>query len=260
MSRICHAGSPRTAAGIFREILKRAASCSCHAGPGARGAVVFADRNQAGKLLGAELARRRRRTPLVLGVPCGGVPVARAVARAVGGELDVVLAGRLEAPHCPECAIGAATCTGHVFPRGCACACAVAADGDEFLSALDGCVRLLRMREALYRIMRPGCVVAGREVIVVDDGAVSGATLAAALNALRAERPARLTAALPIAGAGALQLARALADEVVVLERTERPPILAGWYRDFPAVMDEQVAGILARAAVPHVSRRRAQA
>ncbi len=207
----------------------------------------YADRRDAGRQLGAALERFRSTNPVILGVPRGGVVIAEEVRAAIGGDLDLVVARKLGAPGNPELAIGA-----------------VAADGvpyvDEYLARRLGVTpdrleaEVVRQTEEVHRRLaeyrgdRPPVEIAGRAVIVVDDGVATGATLRTALRQVRRQQPAELCCAVPVGPEDTLLHLGEDVDEVVC---PLRPPIFRAvgeWYDDFRQVSDAAVMEILARA------------
>lgn len=199
----------------------------------------FHDRADAGRQLAGALAPFRGRRPLVLAIPRGGVPLGRAIADALGGDLDVVLVHKLGAPGNPEYAIGAVDETGGVE-----LAPAAARVPQDFLAA-----EVAHQRAALVaRRHRYGGALsdpAGRVVIVVDDGIATGSTLKAALRLLRQRDPGELVAAIPVAPPEALPALRELADEVVCLCAPDDFMAVGQYYADFGQVEDEEVAALL---------------
>lgn len=206
-------------------------------------APFFQDREQAGHELAQALARFGHRHPLVLGIPRGGMPVARVVADALGGELDVLLVRKLGAPGNPELAIGAIDESGHIGLT------EFADPGLEDSAYLRSEARrqweLIRERRARYRPGRAALEMAGRTVIVVDDGLATGATMTAALRFARAAGPARLVCAVPVASRESLADVAALADEVECLATPSPFHAVGLYYRDFSPVQDEQVIALL---------------
>lgn len=213
----------------------------------------FENRARAAEILGRRLAAYRGRRPLVLAIPRGAVPMGRIVAEALDGDLDVVLVRKLRAPHNPELAIGSIDETGAVYldpdTRGLWTEAHLEAEKRAQIATL-------RERRALYGRLGPPLDVAGRIVIVVDDGVATGSTMIAALRAVRARRPARLVAAMAVASAQALAVIEREADEVVCLEV---PPMLYAiglHFRDFSQVTDNEVVAILGEARqTPAASR-----
>lgn len=205
---------------------------------------LFKDRKEAGLLLAERLQPWRRRRPLILAIPRGAVPIAKIIADRLDAELDVVLVRKLSSPLDPEFALGAIDERGrrHLSPD-------VAPD-DAGLAWMEQQAQrelaLMRQRRAAYSGSRPPADPCGRVLIVVDDGMATGATMAAALRALRAELPLELVAATPVAAPAALQLVGALADRTVCLEAPMRFIAVSRHYRDFPQVGEEEVVALLA--------------
>jgi predicted phosphoribosyltransferase len=211
----------------------------------------FADRTAAGRALAARLADRAGPDVVVLGLPRGGVVVAAEVARALGGTLDVVLVRKIGVPWQPELAMGAIAAVDEdvetvreerVLAR-------VAVNEEAFARAREREVAELRRREATYRPDRPATPLAGRPVIVVDDGLATGSTMRAAVAAVRRQRPARLTVAVPVASPFACKRIAAEVDEVVCLWAPASFSAVGQGYDDFRATTDEEVRAALDGAA-----------
>ncbi|MDQ3809663.1 MAG: phosphoribosyltransferase, partial [Chloroflexota bacterium] len=187
---------------------------------------LFRDRTDAAAQLAERLARYHGQDVLVLGIPRGGVPVAAEVARRLDGQCDVVVARKLGAPAQPELGIGAVTASG-----GCYLDASLAADAQasaEFVErAIAREVAEARRQEQRYRAGRPPPRVQGRIVIVVDDGLATGATMRAALRAVREAGPARVVTAVPVAPAETCERLCAEADEVVAVHQP-RPFLAVG--------------------------------
>lgn len=201
---------------------------------------LFRDRIEAGDVLAKSLAGYRGRNTLVVGIPRGGVVVAAEIARQLEAELDVVVARKLGAPGQPELAIGAVTADGGRFLN------------DEMMVALqiapsylDAVTRVqmteARHRETWLRNLRPAAPIAGRTVILVDDGLATGATVRAAARALRQHGPARLIVAVPVGTPEACDAVRSDADEVVCSLQPEPFGAVGLYYEHFEPVEDEQV-------------------
>ncbi len=203
----------------------------------------FDNREHAARLLAEKLAAYRGRRPLVLGIPRGAIPMAKIIADALGGDLDVVLVHKLGAPSNPELAIGAVDETGHVYLNEEAWELGVEEGYIE--KEKQAQLAMLRQRRARYTPVRPPLDPAGRIVIVVDNGIATGASMIAALRAVRAMHPAKLIAAVAVAPAETVTRIRAEADEVVCLYAPECFYAVGQFFVDFSPVSDEQVIALL---------------
>lgn len=214
---------------------------------------MFDDRRDAGRRLAPLVASLAEEDPIVVGLPRGGVPVAREIADVLGAPLDVLTVRKLGAPWNPELAIGA-----------------VAEDEtvvlDEALLRAEGVTRAqldrelenerieLHRRMALYRGGRPKLDVTGRTVIVVDDGLATGQTALAAVRVLRRRGAARIVVAVPVGSREAAASLREEADDLICHTLPERLHSVGAWYRDFSPTTDDEVAAVLPRdhrATVP---------
>ncbi|MFZ5781657.1 MAG: phosphoribosyltransferase [Pseudomonadota bacterium] len=212
----------------------------------------FRDRTDAGQRLAAALAGYRHQHPIVLALPRGGVQVAARVAQALNAPLDLLLVRKIGVPWQPELAMGAVV------------------DGDEPIvvrneTVIAGCsvepaafdaVREREMaeierRRRLYLGDRPRAGIAGRTVIVVDDGVATGATTRAALRSVAARKPRKLVLAVPVGPADTVAALRDEVDEVVCLEMPEDFRAIGLHYGDFAQVGDEEVRRLLAQAPAP---------
>lgn len=204
---------------------------------------MFKDRLHAAQLLAERLLRYRGQSPLVLAIPRGAVPMGVLLAQELAGELDVVLVHKLCAPFQPELAIGAIDESGHatLAPH----AASVGATPAYITAEKGRQSRVLQQRRRLYRPYRPAVPVQGRVVIVVDDGMATGATMVAALTAVRRGHPARLVCAVPVASGEALAIVQPLTDETLCLSVPPLFQAVAPFYEDFPQVSDEEVARCL---------------
>ncbi len=208
----------------------------------------FSDRAAAGGALAAELEPLKGQSAVVLGIPRGGIIVARELAGELDAELDVVLSRKLRTPGFSELAMGS-----------------VSEDGTVFLN--DSVVRELGVsqpfiarekevqmaeierRRELIREIRQKVPLAGRAVVITDDGVATGATFQAAIWSARQERPAQLIAAVPV---GAEDTVRRLADDVDEMVCLRAPPLFAAvgqFYEDFEPVADAEVIEILGQEA-----------
>src|SRR5882724_8798784 len=211
----------------------------------------FRDRSEAGRLLASKLAAYVNQPDvLVLALPRGGVPVAYEVARALGAPLDVFVVRKLGVPGHEELAMGAVATGG------------VRVLNDQVVRALhipdyviDAVAsreqQELARRERLYRGGRPPPDVGGRTAILVDDGLATGATMFAAIEALRKQNPARIVVAVPTASPDTSEEMKRRADEVICAITPEPFHAVGRWYRDFSQTTDEEVADLLAQQSTP---------
>jgi predicted phosphoribosyltransferase len=210
---------------------------------------VYRDRHDAGKRL-AELLRAYAHRPdvLVLALPRGGVPVAYEVARALNAPLDVFIVRKLGVPGHEEFAMGAIASGGvRVLNDDVIHALHIPEQVVEAVATREQ--RELERRERLYRDGRPAPDVKGHTVILIDDGLATGATMRAALQALRQRGPARLIVAVPVAAPSTCLELRSEADDVICA-RTPDPFFGVGWwYQNFEQTSDEEVHNLLAQAA-----------
>lgn len=213
----------------------------------------YRDRTDAAQQLAGALAEYRGRHPLVLAIPRGALPMGRVLADALDGDLDVVLVHKLGAPGNPEFAVGAVDERGSVWLAPHAASAGANAAYVERESARQ--LAQIRERRQRYRGGAPSLDAAGRIAIVVDDGLATGATMAAALRAVRAQGPTRLICAVPVAAHDSLAQVKPLADEVVCLATPLDFYAVGAFYQHFPPVDDDEVAALLgapsAGAAVP---------
>jgi putative phosphoribosyl transferase len=208
----------------------------------------FRDRTEAGKLLATQLAAYAdRQDVIVLALPRGGVPVAFEIAQALHAPLDVIIVRKLGVPGQEELAMGAIATGGiRILNK----------DVVQFLGIPDEVIdkiaaqelQELERRERLFRGERPAYDVGGRTVILVDDGIATGATMHAAVAALKQRQPARIIIAVPTAAPSTCDEFAVEVDEIVCVIRPE-PFIAVGyWYRQFSQTSDEEVRSLLEQA------------
>jgi putative phosphoribosyl transferase len=204
---------------------------------------MFADRADAGRRLGAALARYRDQSPVILALPRGGVPVGLEVARALGAPLDVIVVRKLGAPGHEELAVGAIAAGAAYVDWPIVRQLGVSQSYLEQVTAAEE--RELERREQAYRQGRAALPVEGRTVILVDDGLATGATLRAAIAALRQRHPARLVVAVPVGAPESVARLREAADDVICLEQPPDFRAVSLTYRDFSATSDTEVVDCL---------------
>ena len=206
--------------------------------------LIFDSRIDAARKLAKALSHYRSRSPLVLAIPRGAVPMGRVIADELDGELDVVLVRKLRSPFNPEFAVGSIDETGwaYIAPH------AAGAGADEKYLAREKAdqMEILRKRRAQYTPKRAPIDPRGRIAIVVDDGLATGSTMIAALHAARSKEPERLVCAVPVAAADSLERVTPYADETVCLESPPEFFAVGQFYREFPQVEDEEVVALLA--------------
>jgi len=215
-----------------------------------KASVRFRDRVEAGRRLAAALERYAGRPKLlVLALPRGGVPVGYQVARALNAPLDIMLVRKLGVPGHEELAMGA------IAPGG------IRILSDEVIAAFAVTQRdiaaiaaqqqdELDRQEETYRDGRPPPIIRDRTVVLVDDGLATGSTMRAAALAIRAQEPAHLVVAVPVAPAETCAALKREADEVICLISPEPFFAVGNWYEDFAQVDDDEVHQLLERATL----------
>ena len=205
----------------------------------------FRDRADAGRALAARLSHLTGRDDVVvLGLPRGGVPVAHEVASALGAPLEVLVARKLGVPGQSELAMGAVAAGGvRVLHRVVVDALGVRPEVVEHVALREEAE--VARREESYRKGRPPLDVAGRVVVVVDDGLATGSTMRAAVAALRTMAPQRIVVAVPVGARETCQELATEADEVVCLETPAAFRAVGQWYDDFSQTTDDQIRALL---------------
>ena len=209
---------------------------------------IFIDRRDAGRRLAGAIADKGIRDHLlVLGLPRGGIPVAYEVAKELKAPLDVWLVRKLGVPGHEELAMGALASGGaRILNDDVVRSIGVRPEGVKAVVTKE--LKELQRRERQYRGDRPLPVIEDKTVIVVDDGLATGASMKAALKALRSQNPSRLIVAVPV---GAPDMCRALsreADEVICLLQPKFFNAVGNWYQDFSQTTDQQVQELLAES------------
>ena len=203
----------------------------------------FKNRDEAATLLAGRLAAYKGQNPLVLGVPRGAMPMARIIAEALGGDLDVVLVRKLRAPGQPELAIGAIDEAGTVLKA----PYFDIADEEYMREEIRTQQEILRARRQMYTRAQKAIDPAGRIVIIVDDGIATGSSMLAAIRSARARKPRKIIVAIGVAPDQSLVRIRAEADEVVCLETPVDFYAVGQFFADFSEVTDEMVVAALSR-------------
>lgn len=206
----------------------------------------FRDRVHAGELLGELLAREvgELDNGIVLGLPRGGVPVAAAVARRLGLPLDVYLVRKLGVPGHEEYAMGAIA-SGGVRVLNEEAVRTLGIDQATIDAVAERELVELQRREHTYRGDRPPLDLEGKEVILVDDGIATGASMRAAIEAVRSSHPASIIVAVPVTPISTGEALAGIADRVVALT-TPDPFYAVGWhYNDFTQTTDDEVRRLL---------------
>jgi predicted phosphoribosyltransferase len=212
---------------------------------GATPDLPFADRRQAGQVLASRLTHYADRPDvLVLALPRGGVPVAYEVAATLGADLDIFLVRKLGLPGHPEYAMGAIATGGvqvlneeaigwYHIPQ-------------DVVTAVVASEKLeLQRREAAYRGGRTATPIAGKVIVIVDDGLATGASMRAAVTAVRQLQPSRIVVAVPVGAPSTCRDLQELADEVVCARTPEPFSAVGQWYRDFSQTGDDEVQALL---------------
>ncbi|MBW4612689.1 MAG: phosphoribosyltransferase [Desmonostoc vinosum HA7617-LM4] len=209
----------------------------------------FQDRSVAGQILGKKLAAYANCSDiLVLGLPRGGVPVAFEVAKALNAPLDVLIVRKLGVPGQEELAMGAIASGGvqilneHIVRQ-------VNLFNEVIAKVLLQEQHELERRERLYRGDRSFPDLRGRTVILVDDGLATGATMWAAIAAVRKQQPAQIVVAVPVAARETCQKLQAQVDALVCVANPSPFCSVGLWYENFPQTTDQEVCELLAKAA-----------
>lgn len=209
----------------------------------------FEDRREAGRILGGTLKQKGLRDPVILALPRGGVPVGLEVARTLKAPLDIVLVRKIGVPFQRELAAGAVVDGGHpeIVMNDDVIAVAGLTRADVEAYAKHELEEIERRRK-LYLKDRKRASIVDRTAVVVDDGIATGATMRAALHALKRKKPKWLILAVPVSPQSTLDKLCAEADEIICLDVPEPFYGIGLHYRDFRQVSDDEVVTLLAEA------------
>ena len=205
----------------------------------------FKNRDEAAKQLAGRLGAYKGHNPLILGVPRGAVPMARTIADALEGELDVVLVRKLRAPGQPELAIGAVDEAGTVLKG----SYFDVADEEYLREEIRAQQEVIRARREMYTRAQRVIDPAGRIVVIVDDGIATGSSMLAAIRSVRARKPQKLIVAIGVAPPQTLARIQAEADEVICLAAPVDFYAVGQFFDDFSEVTDDMVVTALSRPA-----------
>lgn len=211
--------------------------------------MFFQDRKDAGRQLAYRLKPYAGRSDVqILALPRGGVPVAAEVARALNLPLDILVVRKLGVPEQRELAMGAiAAGGGRVLNDEIIRVLEIPPSVIERVAEIEG--RELARRERAYRGLRPAPVLTNRTVILIDDGLATGATMRAAILAVRAQGPAEVIVAVPVGATETCEALSRVADQVICLRMPEPLEAIGYWYRNFAQTTDAEVSDLLEAAA-----------
>ncbi len=210
---------------------------------------LFKDRVDAGKKLAKELSKYANRSDvLILALPRGGVPVAFEVAKELNVEVDIFIVRKLGVPGNEELAMGAiASDDVRVLNEDIISSFQIPDRVIAVVAANE--LREIERRERAYRKNRPKPEIGGKTVILIDDGLATGATMRAAVEALKTKSPAKIIVAVPTAAADTCMFFKEKVDEVICVATPEPFYGVGAWYGDFSQTTDEEVCELLDKAA-----------
>ncbi len=210
--------------------------------------MIFRDRADAGRALAKALRNYKEQAPIVLALPRGGVAVAAEVASALNAPLDILLVRKIGAPVQPELAIGAVVDGGEpIIVRNPSAIESTATTEEEFQSLCRVELKEIERRRAVYCGTHPAMNIAGRVVILVDDGIATGATALAAIRSLRARHPKKIVLAVPVASEIQIRALRQEVDDVICLMDLGGWSAIGYFYDDFRQLTDNDVVEMLSR-------------
>ena len=206
---------------------------------------VFEDRRSAGRALVPELQRCKLEDPVILGLPRGGIPLAYEIAVALHAPLDTIVVRKLGVPSQPELAFGAIASGGIRVINDDVIESLLSLD-EATIEAIAGReMHELRRREQAYRLDRPYPDLGGRDVVLVDDGLATGATMRAAAKAVKTRSPASVVVAVPVGSASAVAKVAAIVDRVICLESPVSFYAVGQFYSEFRQTTDDEVRELL---------------
>lgn len=208
-------------------------------------AMPYANRAEAARRLCGRLKSFAKLRPLVLGIPRGGVPMAKIIADSLNGELDVVLVHKLRSPLNPELAIGSIDEQGNYSVMG----DGAEAAGTYIEREIQEQLQTMRLRRQSYTPHRDPIPAHGRLVILVDDGIATGSTMRAAIDTVRRDHPAKIVVATGVASGETLRALKCFADEVICLETPDPFYAVGQAYADFSSVDDDEIIRLLTAAS-----------
>lgn len=200
---------------------------------------LFADRNEAGKLLASRFIKFKHSNCVVLGIPRGGVPIAFEVAKAIDAPLDIVLSKKIGHPMNPEFAIGAASLKDYFIEYG-------RDISDAYINeAVQAVQDRLIVMEKRFKGASPSISVQNKIVILVDDGVATGNTMICAIKLLRKSNPLKIIVGVPVVSDTAFEKMDKLADEVIALHIRSDFNGVGDYYESFTQLTDQEVKNIL---------------
>ena len=209
---------------------------------------VYEDRRTAGRALVPELQRRDLRNPIILGLPRGGVPLAYEIAVALHAPLDTIVVRKLGVPSQPELAFGAIASGGVRVINDDVVRSVFGLDDDVIEQVAGREMHELRRREKAYRLDRPYPELEGMDVVLVDDGLATGATMRAAALAVKTKSPASVVVAVPVGSSSAVAWVATVVDCVICLESPASFYAVGQFYADFRQTSDDEVRELLQAA------------
>lgn len=210
--------------------------------------MLFENRTDAGRQLAEALLKHKRRHPVVLALPRGGVPVAAEVAAALDAPLDLLLVRKIGLPSQPELAMGAvADGEEPTIIRNSDVIELSGVSKEEFDAVCNDERAEIERRRKRYLGDRARSEVRGQVTIIIDDGIATGATTLAAIRAVRMRKPKELVLAIPVAPLDTIKRLHPEVDEIICLDTPEELPAIGYFYRDFHQISDDEVIAILRR-------------